>query len=52
LTGFTTRDGRFSILMPHPERVYRAAQLSWRPDSMAGAGPWLRMFRNARRTVG
>src|SRR3569623_1279129 len=52
LTGFTTRDGRFSILMPHPERVVRAAQLSWRPDGMAGAGPWLRMFRNARRAVG
>jgi phosphoribosylformylglycinamidine synthase len=52
LTGFTTADGRFSILMPHPERVYRAAQLSWRPDSMVGASPWLRMFRNARRAVG
>jgi len=52
LTGFTTPDGRFSILMPHPERVYRAAQLSWRPDGLAGDGPWLRMFRNARRVVG
>jgi phosphoribosylformylglycinamidine synthase len=52
LTGFTTADGRFSILMPHPERVYRAAQLSWKPDGMAGAAPWLRMFRNARRAVG
>ena len=52
LTGFTTPDGRFSILMPHPERVFRAAQLSWRPDGMAGDGPWLRMFRNARRAVG
>ena len=52
LTGFTTGDGRFTILMPHPERVCRAAQLSWRPDDMAGAGPWLRMFRNARRAVG
>jgi len=52
LTGFTTMDGRFSILMPHPERVYRAAQLSWKPDGMTGAGPWLRMFRNARRAVG
>ncbi|MBW8371657.1 MAG: phosphoribosylformylglycinamidine synthase, partial [Thiobacillus sp.] len=51
-TGFTTADGRFSILMPHPERVFRAAQLSWRPDGMAGAAPWLRMFRNARRAVG
>jgi phosphoribosylformylglycinamidine synthase len=52
LTGFTTGDGRFSILMPHPERVFRAAQLSWKPDSMRDAGPWLRMFRNARRAVG
>ncbi len=52
LTGFTTPDGRFSILMPHPERVFRAAQLSWKPHGMTGAGPWLRMFRNARRAVG
>jgi phosphoribosylformylglycinamidine synthase len=52
LTGFTTADGRFSILMPHPERVFRAVQLSWKPDSLSGAGPWLRMFRNARRAVG
>ncbi|AAZ96582.1 phosphoribosylformylglycinamidine synthase [Thiobacillus denitrificans ATCC 25259] len=52
LTGFTTADGRFSILMPHPERVYRAAQLSWRPPGMNAASPWLRMFRNARRAVG
>ena len=52
LTGFTTVDGRFSILMPHPERVFRAAQLSWKPDGMTGAAPWLRMFRNARRAVG
>ncbi len=52
LTGFTTADGRFSILMPHPERVFRAAQLSWKLDGMTGAAPWLRMFRNARRAVG
>jgi phosphoribosylformylglycinamidine synthase len=52
LTGFTTEDGRFSILMPHPERVYRAAQLSWKPDAMTGDAPWLRMFRNARRAIG
>ena len=52
LTGFTTDDGRFTILMPHPERTCRAAQLSWRPDGMTGASPWLRMFRNARRAVG
>ena len=52
LTGFTTADGRFSILMPHPERVFRAAQLSWKPDGMRDAAPWLRLFRNARRAVG
>ena len=53
LTGFTTADGRFSILMPHPERVFRAAQFSWKPDGISGdASPWLRMFRNARRAVG
>ena len=51
-TGFTTGDGRFSILMPHPERVFLAAQWSWRPDGMRGAAPWLRLFRNARRAVG
>jgi phosphoribosylformylglycinamidine synthase len=52
LTGFTTADGRFSILMPHPERVFRAVQLSWKPHDMVGDSPWLRMFRNARRAVG
>jgi phosphoribosylformylglycinamidine synthase len=52
LTGFTTQDGRFSILMPHPERVFRAAQLSWKPAGMTHASPWLRMFRNARHAVG
>jgi phosphoribosylformylglycinamidine synthase len=52
LTGFTTQDGRFSILMPHPERVFRAAQLSWKPADMTHASPWLRMFRNARQSVG
>lgn len=52
LTGFTTDDGRFSILMPHPERVVRAVQMSWKPESLTGDSPWLRMFRNARRAVG
>jgi len=52
VTGYTTADGRFTILMPHPERMFRAAQLPWRPDGMGEAGPWLRMFRNARRAVG
>jgi len=50
-TGFTTADGRFTILMPHPERIFRSAQLSWRPIGMAGASPWMRMFLNARKWV-
>ncbi len=52
LTGFTTADGRFTIMMPHPERLFRTSQFSWRPDEWAEDGPWLRMFRNARRWVG
>ena len=52
MTGFTTPDGRFSILMPHPERVFRAVQLSWKPDDLAGDSPWMRLFRNARRALG
>ncbi|MGC8121195.1 phosphoribosylformylglycinamidine synthase [Marinobacter sp. VGCF2001] len=52
ITGITTRDGRVTIMMPHPERVFRAAQHSWRPDSWQEDGPWLRMFRNARKWFG
>ncbi|MBB5206292.1 phosphoribosylformylglycinamidine synthase [Inhella inkyongensis] len=49
LTAVTTLDGRFTALMPHPERVFRAAQMSWRGDlALDAASPWLRMFRNAR----
>ncbi|MFP5441937.1 MAG: phosphoribosylformylglycinamidine synthase, partial [Gammaproteobacteria bacterium] len=53
-TGFTTRDGRVTILMPHPERVFRSVQQSWIPDDWRGHedAPWLRLFRNARRWVG
>ncbi len=52
ITGLTTPDGRFTILMPHPERVFRAVQNSWRPEGWGEDGPWLRMFRNARRWCG
>ena len=52
ITGLTTADGRFSILMPHPERVFRSVQNSWHPEGWPEDGPWLRMFRNARRWVG
>jgi phosphoribosylformylglycinamidine synthase len=51
ITGMTTPDGRFSIMMPHPERVFRAVQHSWHPDGWNEDGPWMRMFRNARRFV-
>jgi phosphoribosylformylglycinamidine synthase len=52
LTGFTTDDGRATIMMPHPERVFRAVQHSWHPDDWAEDSPWMRMFRNARVWVG
>ncbi len=52
ITGLTNADGRFTILMPHPERVFRAVQYSWRPDEWREDGPWMRMFRNARVWVG
>jgi phosphoribosylformylglycinamidine synthase len=52
ITGLTTEDGRFTIMMPHPERVFRSVQNSWHPDSWGEDGPWLRMFRNARKRVG
>jgi phosphoribosylformylglycinamidine synthase len=52
ITGLTTPDGRFTILMPHPERVFRTVQNSWHPDDWGEDGPWMRMFRNARKWVG
>jgi phosphoribosylformylglycinamidine synthase len=52
LTGVTTEDGRFTIMMPHPERVFRTVQMSWHPENWGEDSPWMRMFRNARRWVG
>jgi phosphoribosylformylglycinamidine synthase len=52
ITGLTTPDGRFSIMMPHPERVFRAVQNSWYPRDWQENGAWLRMFQNARKWVG
>lgn len=48
LTGFTSRDGRATILMPHPERTIRTVQLSWHPPEWEEDSPWMAMFRNAR----
>ncbi|OGA15473.1 MAG: phosphoribosylformylglycinamidine synthase [Betaproteobacteria bacterium RIFCSPLOWO2_02_FULL_66_14] len=52
ITGLTTSDGRFNIVMPHPERVFRSVQMSWAPDHAGEDSPWMRMFRNARVWVG
>jgi phosphoribosylformylglycinamidine synthase len=52
LTAVTTPDGRFTVLMPHPERVFRNAQMSWSGGDVGAASPWRRMFGNARRWVG
>ena len=52
LTGVTTADGRFTIMMPHPERVFRTVQMSWHPENLGEDSPWMRMFRNARKWVG
>ncbi|MDY6979317.1 MAG: phosphoribosylformylglycinamidine synthase [Pseudomonadota bacterium] len=52
VTGMTTTDGRFTIMMPHPERVFRTVQYSWHPDDWGNDGPWLRLFQNARHWLG
>ena len=52
LTAVTTPDGRFTALMPHPERVFRQLQMSWTPGLPEGHSPWMRMFANARRWLG
>ena len=51
ITGLTSEDGRFNIMMPHPERLFRTVQHSWHPDEWGEDGPWLRLFRNARAWV-
>jgi phosphoribosylformylglycinamidine synthase len=52
ITGLTTPDGRFTIVMPHPERVFRNVQMSWSPPGSGEDSPWMQLFRNARRWVG
>lgn len=48
ITGITSNDGRATIMMPHPERVFRAVQNSWHPEEWGEDGAWMRLFRNAR----
>jgi len=52
ITGLCNRDGRITIMMPHPERVYRASQLSWSPLTWREDSGWMRLFRNARTWLG
>ncbi|WP_377704860.1 phosphoribosylformylglycinamidine synthase [Pseudoduganella sp. UC29_71] len=52
LTSVTTADGRFTVMMPHAERVFRSVQQSWHPESWGEDSPWMRMFRNARKFIG
>ena len=52
LTAVTTADGRFTVMMPHPERVFRNVQMSWTGGCVSDLSPWMRMFRNARHWVG
>jgi phosphoribosylformylglycinamidine synthase len=52
ITALTTTDGRVTIMMPHPERVFRTVANSWHPDEWQEDSPWVRMFRNARAFIG
>ncbi|MFN9029913.1 MAG: phosphoribosylformylglycinamidine synthase [Betaproteobacteria bacterium] len=52
INALTTADGRFTIIMPHPERVRRTVQMSWQPPGLGEDSAWMRLFRNARRHVG
>jgi len=51
IAGLTSADGRVTIAMPHPERVFRSVQHSWRPEAWGEDSPWMRLFRNARAWV-
>ncbi len=52
IAALTNMDGRVTVIMPHPERVFRTVQHSWHPDDWGEDGPWMRMFRNARLWLG
>ena len=52
MTALTTTTGRVTIMMPHPERVFRSACMSWSPKDWPEDSPWMQLFYNARRWVG
>ncbi|MCC6415653.1 MAG: phosphoribosylformylglycinamidine synthase [Opitutaceae bacterium] len=52
MTALTTRDGRVTIMMPHPERVFRTCAMSWAPREWGEDSPWMKLFHNAREWVG
>ncbi|HEZ1325232.1 TPA: phosphoribosylformylglycinamidine synthase [Neisseria meningitidis] len=52
IAGITNADGRVTIMMPHPERVYRAAQMSWKPEGWTELSGWYRLFAGARKALG
>ncbi|MGO1245842.1 MAG: phosphoribosylformylglycinamidine synthase [Oceanisphaera sp.] len=52
ITGLSSQDGRVTIMMPHPERVFRTVANSWHPDTWGEDGGWMRIFRNARKNIG
>jgi phosphoribosylformylglycinamidine synthase len=52
ITALTTNDGRVTIMMPHPERVFRSSSMSWAPEEWGDDSPWMKLFRNARDWVG
>jgi phosphoribosylformylglycinamidine synthase len=52
MTALTTTTGRATIMMPHPERVFRTVAMSWHPPEWGEDSPWMKLFRNAREWVG
>ena len=52
ITAVTNQSGRVTVMMPHPERVFRTVSNSWHPDAWGEDSPWMRMFRNARKQLG
>ncbi len=52
ITSLTTTDGRVTIIMPHPERVFRTVQMSWHPADWPEDSPWMHIYRNARDWIG